>query len=283
MFQDIGEHQLDIAYLPSSLTPDDYLVAADEKGRLLMVERDDIPQLAKVQQIEASFPALAVDARYLFAIDDRAVFLAREAPDPQSVEAAACFAYHELFDLRNLKPDYLAFAAATAAHLIHWYANNRFCGHCGAALAERCDERALYCPDCGLVIYPRINPVVIVGVCDGDRLLLTRYAQAPYNRHALVAGFVEIGETFEDAIRREVMEEVGLAVTDIRYFASQPWAFSDSLLAGFFAEVSGSVTPVLDDHELAEALWFDRAELPYDDTTFSLTWTLVEAFRDNRN
>ena len=97
-----------------------------------------------------------------------------------------------------------------------------------------------------------------------------------------MAGFMEIGETLEDTVRREVMEEVGLKVKNIRYYKSQPWAFSESILVGFFAEVDGNTVPVPDGEELAEARWFRRDEIPVENTSFSLTWELIEQFRQGK-
>ena len=118
---------------------------------------------------------------------------------------------------------------------------------------------------------------------DGDRILLTRYNRSGYRRHALVAGFVEIGETLEDAVRREVMEEVGLRVKNIRYIESQPWPFSSSLIAGFCAEADGDPTVHLNTdggEELAEAVWMDRSEVEIEDSSISLTWDMIRKFKN---
>ena len=176
------------------------------------------------------------------------------------------------------------FAAATAMHLAKWYDDNRLCGHCGSVMEAVGDERALECAGCGRRIYPAIAPVVIVGVTRGDEILLTRYASANgYRRHALIAGFVEVGETLERAIEREVYEEAGLKVHHIRYFASQPWAFSQSLLSGFFCDADeGSEISLNTDgkEELAEAVWVRREDIEPEDNTFSLTWTMIRAFKE---
>ena len=129
-----------------------------------------------------------------------------------------------------------AFAALTACHLAAWYRANRYCGCCGRARVPSTTERALVCPNCGDIVYPRINPAVIVAVTNGERILLTRYAPAhgPTEFYALVAGFCEIGETAEDTVRREVLEEVGLRVRNIRYYASQPWGIDGNLSLGIF-------------------------------------------------
>ena len=144
-----------------------------------------------------------------------------------------------LFDTDRNSP--AAFAAVTGMQLNNWYEARRYCGRCGSLNVMGDKERTLVCPDCGLTEYPKISPCVIIGITDGDRIVMTKYAEG-YDKFALVAGFCEIGESFEAAIRREVMEEVGLKVKNITYYDSQPWSYSDSLLAGFFCEVDGDRT-----------------------------------------
>lgn len=142
-------------------------------------------------------------------------------------------------------------------------------------------ERALFCPKCGLIKYPDIHPAIIVAITDNDKILLTRYASRPYKKWSLVAGYTEFGETLENTIKREIMEEVGLKVKNIRYFKSQPWALSQSLLMGFFAELDGDNKIKLDKTELSEAVWFKREEIPVCDEVMSLTNTMIETFRKN--
>ena len=123
----------------------------------------------------------------------------------------------------------------------------------------------MFCPACQTTEYPKISPAVIVGVRNGNRLLLSKYAGRNAKRYALIAGFAEIGETLEQTVQREVMEEVGLTVKNIQYYKSQPWALSGSLLAGFYCDLDGDDTITLDKNELAVAQWFEREEIPYDD------------------
>jgi NAD+ diphosphatase len=141
-------------------------------------------------------------------------------------------------------------------------------------------ERAVECPDCGTVVYPRISPAVIVGVINGERILLTRYSGRPASsNYALVAGFAEIGETFEETVRREVLEETGVKVRNIRYYKSQPWAFSSSLLAGFYCDVDGDDTITLDETELGLGVWMPRSDIEEYDTSVSLTSEMIDMFR----
>lgn len=180
---------------------------------------------------------------------------------------------------RELAPKETVFAAAVGHSLYRWYQSNRFCGRCGRVMQDSETERAMVCPDCGLTVYPKICPAVIVAVTDGDRLVLTRYKGRPFKRYALIAGFNEIGESIEDTVRREVMEEVGLNVKNLRFYKSQPWVFTDSLLMGFFCELDGDGKITLQEDELAEAEWFERKNLPDDHSGISLTGEMIEVFR----
>ena len=120
---------------------------------------------------------------------------------------------------------------------------------------------------------------VIVAVTNGDKLLLTRYANRPFRGYALIAGFVEIGETLEDTVHREVMEEVGVRVKNLRYYKNQPWAFTDTLLTGFYCELDGDPDITLDHNELCEGVWLSREEIPSRENDVSLTAEMIERFR----
>ena len=175
-------------------------------------------------------------------------------------------------------PAPLPFAAATALHLFRWYDSHRFCGRCGSPVRHSSTERALACPNCGEVCYPVIAPCVLVAVTCGEKILLTRYARPGASRLVLVAGFVEIGETAEQAAAREVMEETGLRIKNLRYVGSQPWGFSGTLATGFAAELDGPDTIRLDTSELAEARWVSRADIPPCPDESSLTMTMISRF-----
>ena len=127
--------------------------------------------------------------------------------------------------------------------------------------------------------YPKICPAVIIGVTDGDRILMSKYAGRTYKKYALLAGFTEIGETVEQTVAREVMEEVGLKVKNIRYYKSQPWAFSDTLLMGFYCDLDGSDEITLDREELSLAEWFERDKIPVEPSRDSLTNEMIIKFK----
>ncbi len=151
--------------------------------------------------------------------------------------------------------------AAYAGSLLAWHRRHRFCANCGAATEPRDGGHERICPSCGAHHFPRTDPVVIVRVSDGaDALLLGRQARWPEGRFSLLAGYVEPGETLEEAVRREVLEEAGVALGSVSYVASQPWPFPSSLMLGFSA-VAERGDPTPGDDELAEVGWFERAEL----------------------
>jgi NAD+ diphosphatase len=174
------------------------------------------------------------------------------------------------------------FAAWTAFQLYNWYRDNRFCGRCGGRTTLAPDERAVMCPACNRRIYPRIIPAVIVGVTNGDEILMTKYRGRDIPYYALIAGFTEIGETLEQTVAREVMEEAGLRVKNIRYYKSQPWAIVDDLLAGFYCDVDGSTEIHMDVSELKEAVWVRREDVVGQPNDFSLTNEMMLVFRDGK-
>ena len=188
------------------------------------------------------------------------------------------YQYEAVRTLRQMISKEVCFAVMTAYHLYVWYDNNRYCGHCGKPVVHDTKERMLRCPECGNMIFPKIAPAVIVAVVDGDRILMTKYAGRAYKKYALIAGFTEIGETAEETVAREVMEEVGLKVKNIRYYKSQPWGVDSNLLLGFFADLDGDAQIHLDREELSEGEWFARDAMPAHDDGISLTREMMGVF-----
>jgi NAD+ diphosphatase len=170
--------------------------------------------------------------------------------------------------------------AGYAMQLLNWVADNRHCGRCGRAMALEQGDRALVCAACRSTIYPRISPAIIVAVTAGDRLLLAHSGRFPGRRlFSVIAGYVEPGETLEDCVRREVREEVGLEVRHIRYFGSQAWPFSGSLMVGFTAEHAAGEIKV-DGREILEAAWFAPGRLPDIPGKISIARQLIDWFVD---
>lgn len=217
---------------------------------------------------------------YLFSVDSQPYFLAELKADARLPEG---YAFDNLRSHRRLSPKHSVYAEMTAWHLYIWYRDNCFCGRCGHPTVHDRKLRMLSCPACGNMIFPKICPAVIVAVTDGDRLLLTRYSGRAYKNYALIAGFTEIGETAEDTVRREVFEETGVHVKNIRYWKTQPWGVDADLLLGYFADLDGSDEITMDREELSLAAWYSRNEMDIPADDVSLTNDMIRAFIEQRH
>lgn len=269
MIQDIQPRCFHNEYTPRTLRDGDVVFVFRGKELLLRQCEDGsivFPTGAEVKE---------KNLQYLFSIDTQGFFLGTE-----EVEG---YAFHALRTLRGGKPRDLCFAGMTAWHLADWYTGHRFCGKCAGHMTHHDTLRALQCESCGNLVFPVIAPAVIVAVTKGDQILLTQYAGRAFKGRALVAGFCEIGEQAEDTVHREVMEEAGLRVKNLRYFGSQPWGYGSNLLLGYFAELDGSEEIHFDDQELQTAVWVHRSDLgePREDQ-MSLTETMIECFRQGK-
>jgi NADH pyrophosphatase NudC (nudix superfamily) len=161
-----------------------------------------------------------------------------------------------------------------ARHLYHWRQTYIYCPKCLHPLTDHSHERALICNSCQHINYPRISPSIIVAIRRGKEILLARAANFPEKRYGLIAGFVEAGETIEQAVHREVAEEVNLKIKNIQYIKSQPWPFPDSLMLGFTAEYASGEIIIAED-ELEHAAWFKTDELPQLPPLSSIAWQLI--------
>ena len=213
---------------------------------------------------------------YVNAVDDEEFYLV----DDMQVPEFGGFYMEGMQVLREFSPQYQAFATISASQVYRWMKSRKYCGYCGTVTEKSNTERALICPKCKNIEYPKISPAIIVAIRDGNRLLLTKNAKGTYKFYALVAGFVEVGESLEDAVRREVMEEVGLKVKNIQSYKSQPWSFSDSLMLAFIADLDGDDKITIQEEELSEARWFEREDVPVLPFHISVGHELIQKFRD---
>jgi len=279
MIQDVAPHRLANQYVPTA-APEvgDTVFYVRRQELAVRLSAGDEPVLPHVGE-----PGVCTEGlTYLFSVDGRACWLASDAGAAEPPEG------YELVSNRTLRMErrgsrVFMYAAYTAVHLAGWYANSRYCGACGHAMTHHATLRAMQCEACGNVVFPRLNPAVIVCVCDPERnkIVLTRYAAGRYAPiDALVAGFVEIGETIEDCVRREVREEIGLEVTNIRYYKSQPWGVAGDILSGYWCDVDGDPTIHRDASELGRAVWAGPDEIPGQPDDLSLTNEMMCLWRD---
>lgn len=281
MIQDIQPHIYKNEYKPSEPRKDSFVLFFH--GRKVLTKEN--AQIGYLTFEEAErFEVTKESMRYLFTIDDCSYYLGEGKEIEKVLEQGKLQGYQwrEIHSFRNALPKEQAFAGVTGWQLYNWYESRKFCGRCGTRMEHAEKERMMHCPECGQMEFPKICPAVIVGVTHGDKILLSKYADREYKKYALLAGFTEIGETPEETVKREVMEEVGLRVKNIRYYKSQPWSFSDTLLMGFFCELDGEAEITLDEEELALAEWMKREEIPVEPEDCSLTNEMIIAFKENK-
>ncbi len=251
----------------------DALTFVFHQGRLLLREADlAFPDAAALAAIgvdtAAAHPLGLWGGRYC-----QTLWVAEERlPD-------AGHAYRGLRSLFGAVDDELVGLAGRASQIAEWARTHRFCGACATPMALAGGERCFKCPGCGMVAYPRISPAMMVLIRKGDSVLLALHAQSPSQRFSPLAGFLEAGESIEEAVHREVMEEVGLRVHNLRYFMSQSWPFPHSLMIAFTADyLDGEIR--VDRNEIAEARWFGPGDAwPETPSAVSISALLVNAHR----
>jgi NAD+ diphosphatase len=186
-------------------------------------------------------------------------------------------AFKDLRSLYGFLDEDIFLLAGRAIQIVSWDQTNQHCGRCGIKMETLEGERAQKCPFCGLINYPRISPAAITAVIKGNKILLTHNAAFRGNIHSLIAGFIEPGETIEECVHREIFEEVGLTVKNLKYFGSQPWPFPNSLMIGFTAEYdSGEIS--VDGQEITEAGWYDASSLPELPGKMSIARKIIDWF-----
>ena len=254
MIQDLEFGFLDNQYRPTAPSPQDVVVCVRGKDILVCRADDRSLSLPTWQQVlgwgagwERWFDE---PVQYAFTLQEVRYFLwigkAGDSADER-------YAYEPAAGLREPRSMDLCFGLMTAWHLYNWYRVNRYCGNCAQPTVHDGKERMMRCPHCGNLIFPHIAPAVIIGLTHGDKLMLAQSALLARKRYGLLAGFVEIGETAEEAVAREVMEEVGLKVKNIRYYKSQPWGIAGNLSIGYFCDLDGEDAVHLDRSELSLA------------------------------
>ena len=255
---------------PSSLS-ETTLAFAFVGGKLLIRGNEQAPVVPSLDDVVREMP---VGSHHYLGRLQGADCVAIGLPD----EAATPVGYM-LTGLRALflrLPEATLALAARAFQVVEWDRTHRFCGRCGTPTNDKPGERAKLCPACGYVAYPRISPAMMVLVTRGRELLLARANRFPNAMYSALAGFVEPGESIEDCIHREVLEEVGVEVDNLVYFSSQSWPFPHSLMIAFTAEYAGGdMRPC--DAEIADAKWFTLDALPQLPSPVSISRKLIEA------
>ena len=273
MIHEISSHLFDISFRMSIAHHEsDFLLCYSEKSIWLHSGEKGLAFPTR-----RNFPDgdLEGNDTFLFTFHGIPCFLKNVVPEP----GCSVLCETELGFFRTTPQKDLAWAALVGYHLYRWYRQNRFCGRCGLKMEPRADERALHCPACASTVYPSVFPAVIVAVVCNGKILLARGAGFSQGWFSLIAGYTNPGESLEETVIREVKEETGLDVWNIRYYKSQPWPLSSSLMVGFVAEADESQPLQPDTREIAEAAWFTPGNLPDHPSEISIAGEMIEKFR----
>jgi len=272
MIQDIHPHRFSNLYLANqAINETDYIFHYQGNTILLKTKGEELalPQKKDFQEMGES-----AERVFLFTLDEVPCFLVwseLKFDNPQ-------LAFTEIGFFRTTVQREIGWVSLVGLHLRNWYQQNHFCGTCGTRTQHKSDERAVVCPACNTVVYPKISPAIIVAILSNDKILLANNSSFASNWYSLVAGYTDVGETLEETVRREVKEEVGLDVWNIRYYGSQPWELSGSMMIGFIADADENQPIQTDDKEITHAAWFTRDNLPNHPKNISIAGEMIEAF-----
>jgi NAD+ diphosphatase len=229
------------------------------------------------QRRNFSEPLKKEHTMYLFTLNGQNCFLLREYNGNENH-----FTYHEHTFLRTMPSKELAYIGAVGYHMAGWVNDHAYCSRCGSKTILKKTERAVICPSCEFTVYPKISPAIIVAIICNDKILLAKGKHYKFNFYSLIAGYVDIGETLEQTVIREAKEEIGIDVTNIRYFGNQPWPFTSSQMIGFFAEADEHQPIVVNEDELHDAKWFSLDNMPEIPNNISIAGEMIEAFRKGK-
>lgn len=299
MIHEIAPKKYNPTYINRIINEKDYLLNYKEDGILVKREggKISLPKCFDYREICGnSYDELLNNIYYLFEISGDCFYEATRLPKKLKEELTFYrkledlpekhdqkdkeFLYLRIHRFRELDPVYMVYAGATGYHLRNWRNASKYCGFCGSPTKPSETERAFVCTKCGYSSYPQIAPAVIVAILNKDRILLVKNLRRPQNvRLELVSGYVEIGESFEQAVHREVLEEVGLKVKNVRMYKDQPWGISGAHMIGYVAEVDGDDTVIRQEDEISEAKWYSREEVPEYRNRLSVGSEMILSFK----
>lgn len=263
--------------IPPFAAPRDFKSAVhpqDEKEVHWFVFSGDLLLVNKASgSVPVEQPSVLLRSLYIGSLENKHLFTGEVEKQSQAPQGWHWSHLRELFDI--MKEEDFAIAGR-ALQLIEWDRSHQFCGRCGSSTFLRQNERCRECTACGHLAYPKIAPVILALVKRDEKILLARNAHFPEKFFSVIAGFVDPGETLEQCVAREVFEEVGIQVKNIRYFGSQPWPLSGALMIAFTCEwEKGEIH--IDPSEIAEAAWFDRSHFPELPPLLSLARILIDS------
>lgn len=271
MIQDILPHHFDNTFQSKSyIEANDFVFHFRDNALLLKKEKGEF-HLPRKEELNSC----ASEGIFMFELNHTACFLVWDCESTKN----AMLAYYEVSFRNPFCQKEIDWSAGVALQLKNWYQAHKFCGKCGSVTKHKQDERAILCPSCKSILFPHISPAIIVAILCEDKILLARGASFPEGYFSLIAGYLDVGESIEDAVRREVREEVGVEIKNIRYYNSQPWPFSGSMMIGFIAEAKEHQDIKIDGLEILEADWFQGDKLPNYPPDRSIAGEIIEKFK----
>lgn len=272
MIQDIFPNRFDNTFVPNiTMEEEDYIFLFDGSSLLLKQIGDKI-QIPKRKDITT----IKGEGVYLFSFNGQSCFWIKDKVKIDDSD----FVFHEVRSIHTIAEGEIDFLSGAALHIKSWYEQHRYCGKCGSVTEPKADERALVCSSCGHLMFTTISPAIIVAIISGDHILLAHNVNFPEGLFSLVAGYVDVGETVEQTVIREVHEEVGVAVGEVDYYKSQPWSFTGSLMLAFVTKVDKMQDIKIDNREITAAAWYHRDNLPNIPGERSIAGEIIRKFRD---
>lgn len=275
MLHNIEPHTFNNSFVENAAEQDNDYILCYQANAILLMQQANEYVIPRRSDFDEAFPDAT---HYLFSLDGVHCFLLKEYRGSNPA-----FAFHEHTILRTMPNREFAYIGAVGLHFYMWMDEHQFCSRCGTKTTFKKSERAILCPACELTVYPKISPAVIVAITCNDKILLAKGTHYRFNFYSLVAGYTDIGETLEQTVVREVKEEVGIEIKNLRYYASQPWPFSSSMMIGFFAEADDKQPIVIDTNEIHDAQWFSRDALPETPGNISIAGEMIELFKQGKH
>ena len=275
MLHNIEPHIFNNTFIENTSENEDDYILCYKDDSILLIQKENELVIPKRSDFAEVFQKDAT--QYLFSLDGVYCFLLKEYSGNNTD-----FEFREHMFLRTMPNRESAYIGAVGFQLNVWMDEHQFCSRCGTKTTFKKSERAIRCPACELTVYPKISPAVIVAITCNDKILLAKGTHYRFNFYSLVAGYADIGESLEQTVIREVKEEVGIEIKNLRYYGSQPWPFSSSMMVGYFAEADDRQPIIVDPKELHDAQWFSRDNLPETPANISIAGEMIELFRSGK-
>ena len=247
------------------------------EGQLIIKSNDNEINIPKREEIEEL--GLTINKEYCFGEFNIGKCYIVECEDIKRLPMN--FQIISLYQLGQIVDEEIFLIAGRANHLLNWDNSHKYCSRCGSPNINKEDERAKVCTKCGTVTYPVICPAIIVAITRSDEILLAHNKNFEDNMYSIIAGFVDAGEDLESTVKREVLEEVGIKIKNIKYYGNQTWTFPNSLMIGFFAEYESGEIKV-DGKEILDAAWFKKDNLPNLPKKMSIARKMINNFIENK-